>query len=78
MELGSRKSTFKFFNVIADHDDFRCILDEHWGMVYHQNSLLNIWCKLKHMKESFKQINTTYLRNTPEKLSQLRKALEQT
>lgn len=40
-------------------------------MVYHQNSLLTIWYKLK-------QINIAYLRNIPEKLSQLKKALEQT
>lgn len=43
-----------------------------------QNSLLNIWHKLKHLKDHFKQINTSYLRTIPEKLAQLRKLLEQT
>lgn len=34
MEGGIRKSPFKSFNDIVDHDEFRGILVQHWGTVY--------------------------------------------
>lgn len=67
-----RSGLFRFYNVIADHDDFLQTVREHWNGPASSNLLKNIWMKCKRLKTRLKAINTQFFRNTAEKVTELR------
>lgn len=52
-----KRGLFKFYNVIADHDQFEYIVREEWKTTRSSNLLMNIWLKCQKIKEPLKSLN---------------------
>lgn len=73
-----KTSLFRFYNVIADHEDFLQIVRENWTGSVDSNLLKDVWIKCKRLKVPLKAINTQFFRNTSENVKMLRTQLQAT
>lgn len=53
-----RKGLFKFYNVLADHEEFEQIIRNNWGSQKSQNQLRDVWKKCMRLKMPLKCLNT--------------------
>lgn len=74
-DQGQKIGLFKFYEVIADHEDFEDIVSEVWTSDRSSNLLKNVWLKCQKLKEPLKGLNTKWYRNTTEKVETLRQEL---
>lgn len=67
-----RGGLFRFYNVIADHDNFLQIVRDNWRGASSLNLLRNVWLKCQRLKAPLKAINTQCFKNTTEKVNRIR------
>lgn len=70
------KGLFKFYNVIADHDQFEDLVRDNWVKYNSQNKLRDIWRKCQHLKGPLKQLNTKWFLRTTERVEGFRMQLQ--
>lgn len=71
------RGLFKFYNAIADHDQFESIVKDGWKHYRSSNLLWDIWLKCQHLKRPLKLLNTTWYKRTTEKVGELRENLKE-
>lgn len=70
-----RNTPFWFLNVLTEHQLFPTLIQDKWGQNLHSNLLINIWRKLKALKEDLKELSTKYFQDTTKKVEDARNAL---
>ncbi|XP_060203011.1 uncharacterized protein LOC132631450 [Lycium barbarum] len=67
---------FKFFNCLADYQDFIPLISAAWGETIEHTSMIEVWRKLKKVKQSLKTLNSTQFKGTGDKIKLLRQQLQ--
>lgn len=71
-----KQGLFKFYNVIASHEHFEQIVADGWRRQRSSNLLLDVWLKCQQLKEPLKALNTTWYKNTSERIEKMRQDLK--
>lgn len=71
----ARRGLFKFFNVLADHEEFEGLVRANWSHQLSTNKLRDVWLKCQKLKGPLKQLNTKWFVKTSERVDGLRTQL---
>lgn len=71
-----RKRPFKFFNFIAEHEDFLDVIKDGWMKQVNGMGMENIWTKLKVIKKGLKKLNTIHYQGIDFKVKEIRSQLQ--
>lgn len=71
----ARKSLFKFYNVIADHEIFLQILRINWDANKDPCLLRDIWRKCRKLQSPLKELNTKWFMRTAQRVDYIRQKL---
>ncbi|XP_019256484.1 PREDICTED: uncharacterized protein LOC109234895 [Nicotiana attenuata] len=75
-QVPNGKIPFRFFNVWAEHPRFMPLVEEVWKEQQDQDSMKNIWQKLKILKPLLKQLNNSEFKGITDKLESTRSLLQ--
>lgn len=56
-QTGRCAKPFRFFNHLADHQDFLQIVDNVWHLSVNGSYMHKVWLKLKNMKHGMQELN---------------------
>lgn len=73
-----RRGLFKFYNVIADHDQFEDIVRSTWRHVSRGDLLRGVWENCTRLKGPLKKLNTKWFANTSARVESIRQELKRT
>lgn len=76
--VSPQRGLFKFYNVLADHDQFEQLVSENWCISKTRSTLRDIWKKCHKLKGPLKQLNTKWFMKTSEKVDGIRQKLHLT
>lgn len=71
-----RKGMFRFYNVIADHEQFQQVVRSNWRAQSSDCLLRDIWRKCNQLKGPLKELNTTWFLKTTERVEGIRQKLK--
>ena len=63
IDLHSRRTPFKFFNLWAEHPDFDRVVQQAWNFLILGTPMFRVCKKLKHVKEALKSFNREHFSN---------------
>lgn len=73
-----QRSLFKFFNVLADHEQFEQMIRENWTSTESGSTLRGVWRKCNNLKHPLKQLNTRCFAKTADRVEGIRQKLQVT
>lgn len=71
------KSPFRYFNVWANHQDFKKIVEDGWHKNYYRDPMQNVWRKLKMLRSNLRQLNNAEFKNISQKVEKARSDLKE-
>ncbi|XP_075083311.1 uncharacterized protein LOC142167057 [Nicotiana tabacum] len=71
------RTTFKFFDVWATHENFLHLVEDNWKQRYHSHKMRNIWIKQKELREKLKRLNKTEFKGVATRMIQAREDLQE-
>ena len=72
-----RHASFKFFNMWAEHEDFKHLLSEQWSVAVYGSPMFVLCRRLKLLKAPLKQLNKLHFSHISEKVCRAEADLEQ-
>jgi len=72
-----RRASFKFFNMWAEHQDFKHILSEQWHVAVYGSPMYVLCRRLKLLKAPLKQLNKLHFAHISERVRRAEDDLEQ-
>ncbi|XP_021852263.2 uncharacterized protein [Spinacia oleracea] len=67
---------FKFFNYMADHDEFMQVVQEKWNISVNGTPMFTVWQKMKAIKGGLKHLHHRDFSRLEERIELLRKELD--
>ncbi|XP_070057680.1 uncharacterized protein [Nicotiana tomentosiformis] len=71
------RTTFKFFDVWATHENFLHLVEDNWKQRYHSHTMRNIWIKQKELREKLERLNEIEFKGVATRIIQAREDLQE-